>query len=639
MTTRLSCALLIIALFGLCVFFKLNGSSVGIWDQLYGHEGKKSKGLLLFKPQQVRSDEWAVWTPATLSQARQTPPFPVENFSLGGGWAPLLLNLPVAYYTTLFRPQFWGFFLFDFERGFSFVWCAKVFGLLLATSWLFRQLAIRSRVLSLLGTLWIFLSLQWWFSSPQAIPEAIATWAICTCCAIEFLKQTSRLRLALAFATFVYCGVNFILCLYPPVQIPLLFLMMTIFIGVSLEWRRENKPCAVRRGILLLCAGIALIVIVLLPFWIDIRPTLETVAHTVYPGARRTSGGRLSLFAFFSGTASFFLTENVFPRFFANVCEAYHSFPLWPLVIFALVYTRFRQEIKISPLFIALGILIVGLAVYCLVPLPDWLLRVTLLAFTHEKAAMASLALASICLSCLFLDRYRNRIFSIRVAVGAAVGFCVAMTLLFWTASMRHPGLFPDRQQMVLSFAASAALIVLFFWETHRFWFSLVFIVLMVLSNIWVNPVMTGLSPLLDSQTFQTIDRIRATDPKAKWIVYNALELSEFIPATGAEVIGGTKIVPDLEFLHRLDPEGRATFIYNRYAHVLCRFPPSPGEMGFFLMQSDLYAMEIDPNLPVLQEIGCRYFVLPEYWPESEVLGFTLLEKVSDSSIWIYRRH
>jgi len=140
-------------------------------------------------------------------------------------------------------------------------------------------------------------------------------------------------------------------------------------------------------------------------------------------------------------------------------------------------------------------------------------------------------------------------------------------------------------------------------------------------------------------QTFQTIDRIRATDPKAKWIVYNALELSEFIPATGADVIGGTKIVPDLEFLHRLDPEGRATFIYNRYAHVLCRFPPSLGEMGFFLMQSDFYTMEIDPNLPVLQEIGCRYFVLPEYWPEAEVLGFTLLAKVSDSSIWIYRRH
>jgi len=64
-----------------------------------------------------------------------------------------------------------------------------------------------------------------------------------------------------------------------------------------------------------------------------------------------------------------------------------------------------------------------------------------------------------------------------------------------------------------------------------------------------------------------------------------------------------------------------------------------PAEMAGKIKVSLRYTMEIDPNLPVLQEIGCRYFVLPEYWPEAEVLGFTLLAKVSDSSIWIYRRH
>jgi hypothetical protein len=33
-----------------------------------------------------------------------------------------------------------GLFLFDFERGYSFYWCCKVFGLLLASGWFFMAI-------------------------------------------------------------------------------------------------------------------------------------------------------------------------------------------------------------------------------------------------------------------------------------------------------------------------------------------------------------------------------------------------------------------------------------------------------------------------------------------------------------------
>src|SRR5712691_1284831 len=156
--------LALILIFCACVALKLNGSSVGMWSAVLNEPGKPH-GLLIFMPKQVRADEWESWTPAALSQARQTPPFPIENVSLGGGRAPLLMSVPVAYYTTFFRPQLWGFFLFDFERGFSFYWCCKVFGLLLASAWLLQQLGCRSRSIILIGTLWIFFSgyVQWWF--------------------------------------------------------------------------------------------------------------------------------------------------------------------------------------------------------------------------------------------------------------------------------------------------------------------------------------------------------------------------------------------------------------------------------------------------------------------------------------------
>src|SRR5438094_3834412 len=226
----------VVIVFWVCVLLKLNGSSVAIWTQLL-NEPKPPPGLLLFVPKGVRADEWHGWTPAALSQSRQTPRFPVENLTLGGGRAPLLMSVPVAYYTTLFRPQLWGFFLFDFERGFSFYWCTKAFGLLAAVAWALRQIGVRSYLLAIFGAVWVMFSsyVQWWFSSPGMLPEMITTWAICLGCAVSFFKDQHRGKLTLALASFIFCGTNFVLCLYPPYHIPLTLLMLAILAGLWLE--------------------------------------------------------------------------------------------------------------------------------------------------------------------------------------------------------------------------------------------------------------------------------------------------------------------------------------------------------------------------------------------------------------------
>src|SRR5437016_2425492 len=331
--------LIALLFFCLCVALKLNGSSVGMWEQELS-ERQASKGLLLFEPQPIRTDEWLVWTPAALSQARQMPRFPTENPNLGAGRAPLLLNLPVSYYTTWFRPQLWGFFIFDFERGFSFCWFAKIFALVLAPAWFLRQLGVRSLSLGLFPGAWIFLSLQWWLSSPTMLPEMVATWAICTGCAIQFFTQASWWRLAIAFSAFIYFGANFVLCFYPPAQIPLLYLMAAVIVGFVLERRQGDQFCRVRRGIFLVGAAAAAVAIVLTPCWIDIRPTLEIVSHTVYPGARRTIGGAHSIFKVFSGLAGFFQTKQSVPAVFQNITVANHTYPIWPAVVMAVLFAR-----------------------------------------------------------------------------------------------------------------------------------------------------------------------------------------------------------------------------------------------------------------------------------------------------------
>src|SRR2546421_2698995 len=355
--------LIAVLLFCTSVALKLNGSSVGMWEEELSRQDA-SKGLFLFKPQPLRTDEWLVWTPAALSQARQTPRFPLENPNLGPGHAPLLLNLPVAYYTTWFRPQLWGFFIFDFERGFSFCWMAKIFGLVLAAAWFLRQLGLRSLGLALFGGTWSFLTMLWWLSSPTMLPEMFATWAICTGCAIQFFSQKSGWRLAIAFAAFVYCGVNFVLCFYPPAQIPLLYLMGAIVLGFVLERRQAGEFYSAKRGIVLVGLGVAAVAIVLMPCLIDIRPTLDLVSHTVYPGARRVTGGGFSIFKLFSGLDSFFQTKESVNAAYGNVTEPSYSYPLWPAVVAGMLVARARRQVTITPLFIALTIFLVLLSIF-----------------------------------------------------------------------------------------------------------------------------------------------------------------------------------------------------------------------------------------------------------------------------------
>lgn len=629
----------VIVLFGLCVLLKLNGSSVAYWSKIL-REPETESGLLLFTPKLARYDEWHGWTPSVLSQARQKPPFPVENPSVGADHAPLLMNVPVAYYVTFFRPQFWGFFLFDFERGYSFYWCCKVFGLLLAFGWFLRQLGVRSRVVLLWGTLWIFFSgyVQWWFSSPAMLPEMLASWAIVTGCAIKFFKETNPWRIASAFTAAVFCGVNFVLCLYPPYQISLLFLTVAILVGVWLENGRARSPYATKRGTLLTGMCVVAVILVLVPFWMEARSTLELVAHTGYPGARRSAGGGLSLFELFSGLVGFFQTDETIPMAYDNICEASNFYPLWPAAIFAVVVARCRRVSVLSPLIVALGVIIVCLSLYCVAPFPHWVLRATFLDFATERRTLLTIGLANILLCCVFLDRYRSQIFTNWSAISAGLVFWFAIAVLLWSASLHDREFFPDRRQVALALIINAAIVTLFFWERQRIWLPAALTTVLFLSNAGVNPIMRGLSPLLKAKVFQAVESIRAADPNTRWIAYDDYNLAQLVLATGAPVLNGNKTVPDFTFWRRLDPSGGGNWIYNRYANIYCKLPQDFEGGGLSLLHEDVFILSLPPDSSVLRDVGCRYLLRPEPWLDAELHGFSLVQQITQSQIWIYQR-
>lgn len=636
------CSLGLLFLFCVAVELKLNGSSVGMWSNLL-MEKSAPQGLLYSSPKRIRVDEWGVWTPAALSQARQHPAFPIENPNLGAARSPLLMSVPVAYYTTFFRPQFFGFFLFDFERGFSFYWCSKVFGLLLASGWFLRRIGIRSYALILFGAIWIYFSsyVQWWFSSPAMLPEMIASWAMTVGCAVQFLRPFHRWKGLAALAGFIYFGINFILCLYPPYQIPLVWLAIAVLIGLGFEERKRNPGLRPLPAFAWVLAGFLAIALILLPFWFDIRETLQLVAQTVYPGARRSHGGDLSLVNLFSGLVGFFEIEQIHPEIYDNICEASNFYPLWVPVALAVVWSHMRRRVRIEPLPAALGFLLIAFSLFCVVRLPSSLLSATLISFTTEKRTLLAIGLANILFCCVFFDRYRSPIFSRRTGITLGVALALGIAGLMVTLHLQDPKFFLEEMHFSLTIAINGVILILFFSERWRKLLPAMLAPLLIFSNGGINPIMRGLSPLVDSEAVREVSRLQAADPAGKWIVYNSRYFAQLVKAAGVPIFNGTKTIPDLPLLRQLDAQpAEHDYIYNRYANIGCELPRKndPAGTSASLVYPDYYIWFFPPDHPVLQRAGYRYALFPSAWPGANSYGFSLVEKITRGDLWIYRK-
>lgn len=625
--------LLVIFVFGACVAAKLNGSSVGVWQKILNEPGP-IRGLLLFHPEESRSDEWVHITPSMLSQARHSPAFPIQNESLGSGCSPLLMNMPVAYYTTLFRPQLWGFFVFDFEHAFSIYWCCKVFGLALAMAWLLRQLGIKQKSIVCFGVAWVYFSsfVQWWFSTPAMLPEMLACWAIMITATLAMFRRTSVARAIIAVCVFVFFGMNFTMCLYPGFQVPLIYVLAAVIIGCCLEQRR-NPEWSSARGLTLLAIAIGTIILLLLPFWFTIHETLRLVAATAYPGVYRNHGGGLQLFDLFSGVTGFFESEQRTPFHYENICEASNFYPLWPAAVLLMVVARFRRGTAVSPLIVSLAAAILLLSVYCIVPMPSWLARASLLDLTTEGRLLVGIGIANVLLCCIFVARYRGRIMARddMVAAGAFL-FCLILGLIFLRP-------FPENSALsTLIVFISAALIGLFFFERLRPWFLATFATAIALNGIPINPVMRGLSPLVGSQAFVKIDEVRKQNPAAHWICYEDVRLAQLVKATGASVLNGAQILPDLKFMHQIDPAGEFEGIYNRFAYINITLPNEPDEVAFVLDSFNFYEFALPPEHPALVRNDYRYLMFPRAWQSADLHGFSLVGQLERSPLCIYER-
>lgn len=592
---------------------KLNGSSTALWRGLADHRDPAAD-VIVGKPKDIRSDEWLVQTPWIWSQAGQQPSFPVSNKNIGNGVVPLVTNLPARHWTMLFRPQMWGFFFLDLERAFAFNWNFKWFALLLSGFLFFRVVARGNNLLALSGALLLLFSnyVQWFFSTPTSMPEMIsmvffALWSAHTISAAE-----SRWAILGASAVLLVSIEQFAFCCYPRFQIPLGYLALALALGGCCRSRRNDDGRTfgrIRAGCLIVTFAIA--AALLAQWYREVSPTIREIESLVYPGRQIFPGAEFSWVRLFAPFLEFAMTANHFPAPLGNVCEAGGFLFLAPLLAGLVIRDIWRG--RRDGVLIAVVMFLAFSLCFMLVGVPSWLARMTGWSYVISIRVILALGVASI----IGLVRYLGSPFE-KLEDKKAWFLCGALTLaltLFgclYMANVRMGDF--ARLAEITAAAIFFATVFCLVWQGQRTASCLLLVLPLLWASVLVNPIERGLPGFTRSEIFRWLSEIHQGGREGRWIIVGDLTnrtccLAQFVKATGADVLGGTRCMPDREMLSVLDPENRYAAVHNRYARV-CFIPSSEATPDFVLNSGDDYQVHIPMRSEIFESLGVKYVLL-----------------------------
>ena len=627
--------------FGAMAAAGLHGSSLDEYASQYAWSGV-NVAPLAGHAEAIRSDEWAIQTPAFLNQVYRQRGLNRITTSVGGQDAALLISLPCRDFTQAFRPGFWGFHFLPPALAFAVYWQFKGFILLTGVFSLLLLLTRGHSGLSALGALWMFFSahMQWSYSWTSLLPEMLGFFGWTICLTLYLCVGRHRSLLAAAAAGCTLSALNFALCFYPPHQIPLALFGALL----SAVWVWTHRADIFRRELagrrLLALAGCwGAVLLVLAGFYLETRGAIATAANTVYPGQRVVAGGGIPLEAYLSHFLDFWKTETRLPAGEGNVCEGTGFLWLLPVTLVALGRGRFTQPGGGGAMLAVCWLSATLLVAWTMFPIPPEIGRWLLLDHVPAARCLAGLGLINVVGVVIYLSLRRepasnpeDRPADFWRAAGAVAAF-LGMTALLGLMNGVYHGFFSG-SEIVLAAGYAAVLIVCVLER----WLPVLAVALLVplaLANGLINPVDRGLDVVTRSALFRAVQG----DPRLrqeKWLVYSHdFTLTGFVVATGAEVFNSFKVLPNLDGMAAFDPDRRHLHSYNQSGHLLAR-PLAAGEPCRF-ENPDVGLLEwfVSPLDPGLRKVGVRFLVFDEA-PEAAVVGGLRRIDASVPGIWIY---
>tara|TARA_B110000240_G_scaffold19895_1_gene20241 strand:- start:2113 stop:4653 length:2541 start_codon:yes stop_codon:yes gene_type:complete len=537
----------------------LHQSSISHWNN-YFPESHSEDSILFGRSLGIRSDEWLVQTPWTLSQVNGS--FSVEKSNVGVGGAALITPVPIDHISALGQPKFWGFHIFDIEHGFSWLWAYKSFGLF-ASFFILLSLLTRSTFFSLCGSAWVYGSsfTQWWFSSN--LPEILIGFAVSVSSVLIILRQRQRLLSYLAMISLVIFGLTTVLNLYPPFILPLFYLGVAI-IAADLYSNREyafNQPSKLA---LLLIIPVVVIGSILYITAVDAAVAIDLILNTTYPGKRFSSGGGFEFSRLVSGMFEYRrVLESDFPRSLINASEASNFIVIWPLPIFILLILDKRKTLE--PYIVTISIYLLFMFFWMIVGFNEKLAAASGMYLSPPMRSLLGWGVGGIILSTIIASRSNKNTYSshnpnIQILV-ILTSFIIVSLVGLWINTIDS---FYNQERIIVS-SLILALLMSSIVSGQKWLFGLSILAL-VYHPLQVNPIGQGLAPLMNNPTLIKAKQLNKVE--SKWLVLGNSIFAQALVSTGIEVVGGNKFVPDPKLYEVLDPENEYVNIWNRYARL-----------------------------------------------------------------------
>jgi hypothetical protein len=441
---------------------------------------------------------------------------------------------------------------------------------------------------------------------------------------------------------FIFSAYGFIFNLYPPYQVPLIWLYLFLFAG----FLRQGKNFRIIKGHWNLKAAVFGTAVLILLFFTYhyytlVKETYSMMLNTVYPGRRISSGGDLlngKLFAEFFGI---FMTDSNTPRFWGNVCEASSFFMFFPIVFYGMAYYYVKTK-RTDPLLIALSIyLIIGL-IYLLIGFPVFLSKITLMSMSPTYRAFPIIAAANCILLICYLSSAKMEIRKEKLSFKELATLLLAITLFAALVSIhikRVTDNFFTTLQVIVAVSIVTIAYLLVRYKNLRFVMPALYAVLIgiVIRNVGVNPVTKGLNPILENPLVMDSKEIHDKDPAARWVLFGDIRLTHLLKSNGINVFNSVKLVPPLTDMKVLDPSGKYDSVYNRYAWITVA--PYIGQADTVILRltnNDGYTIHIDPCSPKLKQLGVDYFVFEQQPKDAEIRCMTKLKE--NQGLFYYKR-
>jgi hypothetical protein len=510
--------------------------------------------------------------------------------------------------------------------------------------------------LSITGTFFIFLSggVQWWSYFIGNYMLYLNGMFI----SIAYLIYSKKLLpLAIAGFVFVLSAYGFMFNLYPPFQVPLLWLYLSLFIGYLLQ--RKNLIVSIKQNwklkAIVFSASLIVLAIFTFHYYNLVKDTYTMMLNTVYPGRRFSTGGDLISGKFFAEFFGNFMTDvradggPGLPTQWQNICEASSSIMFFPIVFYALGYYYFKTK-KTDPLLISVSIFVIIALIYVSIGFPAFLSKITLFSMSPGFRTLPILGVGSSMLLICYLAsnkmEFKTERFSwveFSIVAGVILVFMLVVTAQINKATEN----FFTSSQVTIVISLITAAYLLARYKNFRYVRPAFYILLLglVLPNLNVNPVTKGLAPIIDNPLVVDSKEIHDKDPQARWALFGDTRLTNLLKANGINLLNSVKLVPPMSDMKVLDPTGRNDSSYNRYAWItmnskdIAQFlvPGYRDTVIFRTTFQDGYSIFMDPCSPKLKQLGVKYFVFGYAPKNEEVRCMTKIKE--NAGLFIYKRN